>query len=633
MDEPPPQPDAPPEAAETPGDGTAKPALKPYDRRRKTKCDIKRPVCGLCMKGGFDCSYDMVKKRKGRPPGSKTRSKQQNAEQEESNSATTSSVLTFQASSSFSPSAVASSAHTAVRFALTPPASSASPVAAAPPRSIALDDIVPASTIQIFINLFFDKVAPLYPIFFSPSIKADFLVRRDRVDSRFHEYVLSLCAATAVCLHAEPMPESLRDTFSSWEDAGRTFNLALKPRRLRAMFMDRDVSVIQNIILVLIYELALGSTVAYHLTNEAIRFSIAYGYYREGSGDDLVKNELQKRVFWLLFVWDKIASLYSGAPMALRSDEVSSGILSNFVTSLPNPDSITGQTLQPHDPESDDPQSSLSFFRNFIGLGICLEEVLLQHRRDVRLTESNTDVRASFHQQIARVMAMSTDVPLHSANSRSESDRDISQVQTGILSIMQQSICLEIYLRYMPLLRDEVATLPLAMASIAVDILQTARNLGSRLLNRAGPIPIDMVKRSHVLLVDILPALDGADPFSRVRSAQAASNFANFAPEIDQLRVAARGDHPSAPQSPNAPLASPFVTQERPHKAAEKAQGNVGVNSVEERPSSAQIEGDQTFSAADLETFIQSLGTTLGSESVWPTNFYLTESPTGVGGW
>lgn len=51
------------------GDGNYVPRLKRIAcvvcRRRKLRCDGKRPSCGTCSRLGHDCSYDEVRKKSG----------------------------------------------------------------------------------------------------------------------------------------------------------------------------------------------------------------------------------------------------------------------------------------------------------------------------------------------------------------------------------------------------------------------------------------------------------------------------------------------------------------------------------------------------------------------------------------
>lgn len=96
--------------------------------------------------------------------------------------------------------------------------------------------------------MFFARVAPLHPIFHQPTIRHNLASQLDKVDRNFNELLINLCACTAVSLASTAFaPEFVAAGFTGWEQMGRAFNAALRPRRLRAMFLDGGVSVVQVI--------------------------------------------------------------------------------------------------------------------------------------------------------------------------------------------------------------------------------------------------------------------------------------------------------------------------------------------------------------------------------------------------
>ena len=147
--------------------------------------------------------------------------------------------------------------------------------------------------------------------------------------------------------------------------------------------------------------------------------------------------------------------------MALRSDEVD----------LP----VQVLPMQ-HGGPTGDPQ----FMNAQISLALMVEEAILQYRRDLRLSHTGSDVSRSFHQQVATVMAFSPLVFDRAGHT------DIGLIQSTTLLILKQSICLELYARYLPLLVD--LSMCLAMVSIAGDVLNEARALGYRKFDLLGPI-------------------------------------------------------------------------------------------------------------------------------------------------
>ena len=253
---------------------------------RKMRCDGMRP-CARCARDDDDCTYAAPKKR-GRPR------KVRKVEQE-----------------------------------TTPPtASTSTAAAAARGSSDGGVNVLPRRVLDEIATSFFDKLGGLLPIVDRESFMADLASRRDRTDRHFLHLVVNLCAAAAAGLQGEAFPEAstsdLGKCFSSWEDAARFFNTSQPPRRLREMFQDRHVSVLQNILLVATYERAFGSPIAYHLTHEAVQFAIAYGYHRLTASDVAASRDADtgNRVLWQLYIWDKIVALSLDEPMSLRSDEV-----------------------------------------------------------------------------------------------------------------------------------------------------------------------------------------------------------------------------------------------------------------------------------------------------------------------
>lgn len=231
-----------------------------------------------------------------------------------------------------------------------------------------------------------------------------------------------------------------------------------------------------------------------------MRFAVAYRYYEVNPADGLVQVEVQKRVFWQLFIWDKvgthqlvlvtggkadlsvmfcqIGSLYSGTPITLRSDEVHPALLGKFVTAFPDSDSPL-ETL------------ALAQFQSMINLSLYLEEALLQYRRDVREHSTTGLLHSPAHNSIATILALEVGSPTIKDTSFTDQLYEIKAIHRVSLLLAKHSICLELYCRYLPLVsNNETSLRVVSMASVARDTLQIASIQDPSILSRCGPITV-----------------------------------------------------------------------------------------------------------------------------------------------
>jgi len=198
------------------------------------------------------------------------------------------------------------------------------------------------ASIEALVVLYFKHIHPTMPIIHPETFWRSFKREEDLHDQRAYSLLVALCAALCVSVHYEPMPQELMLLYGSWEDLGRAFNAAVPPKRTRDMFAGRSSAVVQNIMLIALsadllslfsmstelgfhngisYESAVGSNIAIHLVNEAIRFAIAYRYDREDTTISPVEAQTRKLIFFTLYQWSTFGSLMSGNPLAIRSDE------------------------------------------------------------------------------------------------------------------------------------------------------------------------------------------------------------------------------------------------------------------------------------------------------------------------
>lgn len=194
-----------------------------------------------------------------------------------------------------------------------------------PRRARTIEDIAPRDTIAALVAIWFTYWHSFVPCLDPEEFTAAFDAEQDTHDVRFFGLLLALCAACCTCSHRLPIPADLAARFETWEDAARRFNSSMPPARTRDMFKLADVSVVQNIMLVSVYELAIGSSLAFHLVrhllssvgnlvlltipqiSEATRFAIAYGYTSEDSSIPAKQQRLRRNIFWILFQWSIVS--------------------------------------------------------------------------------------------------------------------------------------------------------------------------------------------------------------------------------------------------------------------------------------------------------------------------------------
>ena len=237
------------------------------------RCDNASPACSQCAGTSLQCTFTPRTAKRGRP--SVVLKQIQDEQNQKADVTTTEQDLSwlldtstvtagpspaFEQPSFYSPPAV--SATVAPVQAEPQPTPSTS---ARPRRARSTDEIAPRATIAALIDFWFSYWHSFVPCLDQPKFMASFEARQDAHDQSFFSLLLALCSATCTCSHRLPMIPDLGARYATWEDAARRFNASMPPARTREMFQLSDVSVVQNIILVSVYELAIGSSLAFHL--------------------------------------------------------------------------------------------------------------------------------------------------------------------------------------------------------------------------------------------------------------------------------------------------------------------------------------------------------------------------------
>lgn len=144
--------------------------------------------------------------------------------------------------------------------------------------------------------------------------------------------------------------------------------------RLRALpTADRPtVYTVQSVLIAGVYAIGLGKlSKAFALISEAITLSIDGGLHRSADAYDVfdaIEDEVRKRTFWCVYLWDKQASVHFGRPPMIRLRDCDVG-----EPAIVDDEYITrdGIGLQPLEPES-----RMGAFVNCVRLFVVMEAVL-----------------------------------------------------------------------------------------------------------------------------------------------------------------------------------------------------------------------------------------------------------------
>ena len=129
---------------------------------------------------------------------------------------------------------------------------------------------------------------------------------------------------------------------------------------------------IQSVLIAGVYAVGLGRlSKAFALLAEAVTLSLDAGLHRSADDYDLfdpVEDEVRKRTFWCVYMWDKQASAHFGRPPVLRLRDCDVG-----EPAIVDDEFITRDTLGLQPPET---ESRMAAFVSCVRLFVVLESVL-----------------------------------------------------------------------------------------------------------------------------------------------------------------------------------------------------------------------------------------------------------------
>ncbi|KAI0748897.1 fungal-specific transcription factor domain-containing protein [Fomes fomentarius] len=208
----------------------------------------------------------------------------------------------------------------------------------------------------------------LMPFLHVPTFLADYGNPRKWGEPGFAAFIVAIC-----CLSSRHIddPRVRADPNDSNSAGTQWFDLLARLRTLPGA--DKPtLYTIQSVLIAGVYAVGLGRlSKAFALLAEAITLSIDAGLHRSADDYDLfdpVEDEVRKRTFWCVYLWDKQASAHFGRPpmLRLRDCDVSEPAIvdDEFITR-------DGVTLQPQETES-----RMSAFVNCVRLFVVLESVM-----------------------------------------------------------------------------------------------------------------------------------------------------------------------------------------------------------------------------------------------------------------
>ncbi|OSC98887.1 hypothetical protein PYCCODRAFT_1396301 [Trametes coccinea BRFM310] len=208
----------------------------------------------------------------------------------------------------------------------------------------------------------------LMPFLHVPSFLADYGNPRKWGEPGFAAFIVAIC-----CLSSRHIddPRVRADPNDSNSAGTQWFDLYLRLRTLPGA--DKPtLYTIQSVLIAGVYAVGLGRlSKAFALLAESVTLSIDAGLHRSADDYDLfdpVEDEVRKRTFWCVYLWDKQASAHFGRPpmLRLRDCDVSEPTIvdDEFITR-------DGVGMQPQETES-----RMSAFVNCVRLFVVLESVI-----------------------------------------------------------------------------------------------------------------------------------------------------------------------------------------------------------------------------------------------------------------
>ncbi|KAI0354102.1 hypothetical protein OH77DRAFT_1590863 [Trametes cingulata] len=208
----------------------------------------------------------------------------------------------------------------------------------------------------------------LMPFLHVPSFLADYGNPRKWGEPGFAAFIVAIC-----CLSSRHIddPRVRADPNDSNSAGTQWFDLYLRLRTLPGA--DKPtLYTIQSVLIAGVYAVGLGKlSKAFALLAESVTLSIDAGLHRSADDYDLfdpIEDEVRKRTFWCVYLWDKQASAHFGRPPMVRLRDCDVGeptiVDDEFITR-------DGVGLQP--PET---ESRMSAFVACVRLFIVLESVI-----------------------------------------------------------------------------------------------------------------------------------------------------------------------------------------------------------------------------------------------------------------
>ncbi|KAI0635356.1 fungal-specific transcription factor domain-containing protein [Trametes polyzona] len=208
----------------------------------------------------------------------------------------------------------------------------------------------------------------LMPFLHVPTFLADYGNPRKWGEPGFAAFIVAIC-----CLSSRHIddPRVRADPNDSNSAGTQWFDLYLRLRTLPGA--DKPtLYTIQSVLIAGVYAVGLGKlSKAFALLAESVTLSFDAGLHRSADDYDLfdpIEDEVRKRTFWCVYLWDKQASAHFGRPPMLRLRDCDVGeptiVDDEFITR-------DGVGLQP--PEN---ESRMSAFVSCVRLFIVLESVI-----------------------------------------------------------------------------------------------------------------------------------------------------------------------------------------------------------------------------------------------------------------
>ncbi|KAH7371606.1 fungal-specific transcription factor domain-containing protein [Cadophora sp. MPI-SDFR-AT-0126] len=329
-------------------------------RSRKVKCDLRRPTCANCEIRSFDCGFFLPSQKRGR------KRRVALPAHEDTNVATAEHRQPSPTTSSGSFRASCDTANT-IHSRGEQTTYSSSPGLTendAPPGSqisaiiCSLENVINknnrsqtlASLATQCIDVFFDCLYPLMPIIYRPKVDAAISQIHNQNsgnDASLLALLTSVCAVTIAVL-----PKTI---FAAKAEVGVHFYRASREVLNTYVAEDHEHPDSTSVIIRYLYAEFHHATgkmrSSWHNLGDAIRICQGMRLHDESSYTHMnhSESELCRRIFFLLFVGDKSASILSNHPVTMGKFSLDGGITVLYPHSFGEVDSITCSNLDPED--------------------------------------------------------------------------------------------------------------------------------------------------------------------------------------------------------------------------------------------------------------------------------------------